>query len=289
MQDLSDEIEQVQSYVADAIEPITLPNCIDDDTFEFTADMGGTRNCAWLNEGRANRRQNKYCGRGHIKGACMKTCMNCVCEDDSTFEFPLESGAGDKPCTWIMDNDNAIGQRRSKYCLEDDEIISTEIGGMCTESCGFCSSITLPPAVSMSPSVSSAPSKPPTSCKNDWSFKFRIDNGNKRGCYWLTATNAEKRKKKYCNRKDVMTACQYTCEFCECDEDAEYTFVKNNGNDAECEWLDQKWARRQRYCYKGDDIEDYNSAKVSETGMACPVSCRFCQKKTAMPTPRPTT
>ncbi|GFH59194.1 predicted protein [Chaetoceros tenuissimus] len=42
---------------------------------------------------------------------------------------------------------------------------------------------------------------PTTSCKDDWTFRFEIDSGKKRGCFWLKKNNAVERQKKWCSLK----------------------------------------------------------------------------------------
>ena len=117
---------------------------------------------------------------------------------------------------------------------------------------------------------------PTTSCKDDWTFRFEIDSGKKRGCFWLKKNNAVERQKKWCSRKHIMTGCKSTCGFCDCKESEFFFFEKNMGNPAACKWLREKEIRRERYCYIGRH-SNYDTAPVSSIAMNCPISCKLCQ------------
>lgn len=67
---------------------------------------------------------------------------------------------------------------------------------------------------------------PTTSCKDDWTFRFEIDSGKKRGCFWLKKNNAVERQEKWCSLKHIMTGCKSTCGFCDCKESEFFFFEK---------------------------------------------------------------
>lgn len=117
---------------------------------------------------------------------------------------------------------------------------------------------------------------PTTSCKDDWTFRFKIDSGKKRGCFWLKKNNAVERQKKWCSLKHIMTGCKSTCGFCDCKESEFFFFEKKMGNPAACKWLREKEIRRERYCYIGRH-SNYDTAPVSSIAMNCPISCKLCQ------------
>lgn len=116
--------------------PVTA--CTDDANFKFNPDLGDERkDCAWLTKTNANKRRELYCGRGHIKGACQKTCNFCRCKDKTTFMFPLQSADGKQNCEWLGKKNSA--SRQSKYCFRKDGESATQVGNKCVASCGFCS------------------------------------------------------------------------------------------------------------------------------------------------------
>lgn len=132
-------------------------SCEDDVSFAFITNIGTERDCDWIS--RKETRQDKYCGRGEIKGKCLETCNNCVCSDTEGFTFVANNGFT-RPCKWI--NNQA---RRNKYCYENDDAqsgIASDIGSACIRSCKFCTPITELPSQMPTPVVSSKPSSGPT-------------------------------------------------------------------------------------------------------------------------------
>ena len=144
-----------------------------------------------------------------------------------------------------------------------------------------------------------APTRAPTtpddnSCSDIDSFTFPLDNvvGSYGYCAWLTKTNANTRKARYCDRGHVKGACPQTCGACGVTDDATFTFDLDNveGKTVGCEWIaansERKSARRSRYCF----ASDCESASES-VGNACVESCGFTvgehAGRTCPPTPAP--
>jgi len=117
--------------------PVTA--CADDADFKFNLDFGGEQDCAWLTikHSATAKRTATYCGRGHVKGACQKTCKFCSCTDDTTFVFPLQSVNGEQNCEWLGKKNSA--SRQNKYCFEEHGRSASAVGNKCVASCGFCS------------------------------------------------------------------------------------------------------------------------------------------------------
>ena len=57
--------------------------CVDDVDFTFVIDIWNTQDCAWLNRQNSAIRKDKYCIRGHVKGACQSPCIFCPCNSIS--------------------------------------------------------------------------------------------------------------------------------------------------------------------------------------------------------------
>lgn len=137
--------------------------CMDDADWRFTHPKSGKqRGCSWLHKKRAAQRQRKFCAKPHVKGACMETCNNCVCEDEVNYLFPLKGANKKVPCSWLHKNkkESAIRKRRRNYCLKDDGESGTKVvGNGCIRSCGFCSEILR----TSNPTVSAVPTPEPSS------------------------------------------------------------------------------------------------------------------------------
>lgn len=118
--------------------------------------------------------------------------------------------------------------------------------------------------------------------------KFRMIKNKKfkRNCSWLTKNGkrAAKRKENYCSKAQVKTLCQKTCDFCECEDDPNFTFSlfkehhqPSASHVADCAWLTQNmWyteTRINNYCkwsgkgFQGGAVRD-----------ACANSCGFCKE-----------
>ena len=112
-------------------------SCADNDAFKFTLDNGSPGDCEWLTLNNPANRISKYCGRGHIKGACPASCGFCPCGDNSGFKFDLENGK-EQNCAWFLLNNTS--RRRLKYCYAADGKSASAIGNECVAACNFCSS-----------------------------------------------------------------------------------------------------------------------------------------------------
>jgi cell division septation protein DedD len=111
--------------------------CVDDSTFIFKLDDGSTQNCSWLQRNVIE--IEKYCNRGHIKGACRASCNFCLCTDDSSYKFRLTNNGKRRRCNWLVKNSRNIQVRRENYCFASDlQSASSDVGNACIESCGFC-------------------------------------------------------------------------------------------------------------------------------------------------------
>ena len=66
------------------------------------------------------------------------------------------------------------------------------------------------------PSIDPSMSMIPSSCDNNANFSFKLDNGNIQDCVWLTsrAKKIVRRKERYCERDNVVAACQLFCDSC---------------------------------------------------------------------------
>lgn len=145
---------------------------------------------------------------------------------------------------------------------------------------------TLEESPSTPPSPNGPSSKAPKSMKSDKSKKcyddasgtFVLDIGNVVGCDWLTKHkgNEEERKNKYCSRHEVETLCPVSCNFCECKDDASYTFeLTNTGATKDCSWISRNKAKKEtritNYCTK-----DFDGGALYN---ACTESCGLCPSK----------
>ena len=137
--------------------------CLDDVDFRFTHPKSGKqRGCAWLHKKRSAQRQRKFCTKPHIKGACMETCNNCVCEDEVNYLFQLKGADKKVPCSWLLKNkkESSIRKRRRNYCLKSDGETGTKVvGNGCIRTCGFCSEILR----TSNPTLSAVPTPEPSS------------------------------------------------------------------------------------------------------------------------------
>lgn len=136
------------------------------------------------------------------------------------------------------------------------------------------------PTVSPTASPTSSPSDFPTEtkeeediCADDEVGTFVLDNDEVVGCDWLTKNNEETRKNNYCYRHEVKTLCPLTCNFCECEDDASYTFtLVKTGNTVDCSWLTKNKSKMEqriaKYC-----TEDFDGGMLHD---ACTKSCGKC-------------
>jgi len=150
----------------------------------------------------------------------------------------------------------------------------------CPLACDYCSAFHIDAAPTISPSPT-APTPSPSGCLDESDALFKLDNGNTRGCSWLTKNkkSKEERMKKYCNRFEVKSVCRSTCTFCECKNDNEFSWELDNvGREVGCKWLKKNkknlHLRRARYCYENEKQED-------DIWNYCPKSCGFCNAEKA--------
>ncbi|GFH50016.1 hypothetical protein CTEN210_06492 [Chaetoceros tenuissimus] len=148
-------------------EPSSAPTteCRKDTTsFFFELENGKVKNCEWITKNDANfkKRFDKYCYRGHVKGACGSSCNFCNCEDNDEFRFSTNRGK-QVGCTWLTEKDDKIDGRISKYCYENSNPqVATQIGNECVSSCGFCSESSDTPSDVPSDQPSLSPSDQPS-------------------------------------------------------------------------------------------------------------------------------
>ena len=78
---------------------------------------------------------------------------------------------------------------------------------------------------------------------------FRIDGKEWKSCYWVrkNKNDNDKRRKKECQKEDVHINCPLSCGLC-CKDHTSYTFVTENGNTKNCNWISNKPFRAQKYC-----------------------------------------
>lgn len=100
-------------------------------------------------------------------------------------------------------------------------------------------------------------------------------NDKEISCDWLSRNKKreEKRKNIYCALNKVKMACALTCDFCDCIDDASYTFQLKSGTDGvSCSWISKNKnkidKRRARYC-----TDDYDGGALVN---ACTESCGLC-------------
>lgn len=201
---------QDQLPLQQLLQQSTKRSCSDHSSYTFSRDNGRTGTCAWIQA--RKRRKNAYCDKGHVKGACRKTCNNCSCSDNKSFSFPNNQGRN-KKCKWI--NARNTFERRRKYCYANDGTSASKVGDECPNSCGFC-------LIEQNPSPTSfnnAPPRPsPDVCSDEENFSFRAKNGKHRNCVWISKKKA--RITRYCYDNDgitasrIGTACMETCRFC---------------------------------------------------------------------------
>lgn len=243
---------------------------LDDIDFLFYNDRNKEKPCKWLTAKDADKRKSKYCGLGHVMGACRSSCEYCICQNDEDFKFPKIKNPNElRPCAWIDKSPDNTEKRRQKYCYEEergpgDTWIASDIGNKCVKSCGFCVEGTQ------------------TECRPDnKSFTFKLDTGKEKKCEWITKNESklQKRFDKYCYRGHVRGACGSSCRFCTCEDNIDFRFVTNQGKQVECNWLTKKDestnARRWKYCYENKDPQ-----VASEIGNQCVSSCGFCSEST---------
>jgi len=120
-------------------------NCIDDTLFNFTLDIGSIQDCEWLTRNsdpiKVALRITRYCNRGHVKGACQRTCDFCPCQDDSSFVYDFDD-EGLRGCDWLLEEGDPLidASRIDDFCYADEEkTVASEVGNACVLSCGFCS------------------------------------------------------------------------------------------------------------------------------------------------------
>jgi hypothetical protein len=128
-------------------QPVTKAptSCFDDPSFTFILDKGKSQKCEWLTRNSdpkiTKSRISNYCSRGHVKGACQRTCDYCPCHDKSGFEFTLDIGVL-RGCDWLLQSSNPLtdARRVDSYCYADaGKTIASDVGDACVLSCGFCS------------------------------------------------------------------------------------------------------------------------------------------------------
>jgi hypothetical protein len=132
------------------VSPSLLPsnhptvNCSDDPNFTIVLDNGEVQICEWLtrNEEKSDTRIDNYCSRGHVKGACQKSCSFCECADDDEHTFPLQNLDASRGCSWLTQSSDPFvsEDRLDRYCYADlaKTVASEDVGDFCVFSCGFC-------------------------------------------------------------------------------------------------------------------------------------------------------
>jgi hypothetical protein len=132
--------------------------------------------------------------------------------------------------------------------------------------------------------VSQSSATPTSTCVDDSSFWFLLDNGNNRTCDWIKRANPQKRILKYCDRTHVKYGCPHTCLKsrenplpCECPDDDEafqFSLFELTNETRKCEWISQGAetldARRSTYCY-------FENNTATLIGEKCIRSCGFCR------------
>lgn len=174
---------------------IVIPTTPWESIWNGIAQWMGVTNASDLNEVLPNRnsfpnlfsRSTIYSGTDPPNPPTPSPTFDGLCEDDSNFSFPLDNGAVRK-CSWLTFNENRASARLEKYCVRP------YVGSACRLSCGFCTS----------------------SCSDDTTFSFRLKNGRKKKCRWLTINEkrAPIRIGEYCEQSIVSNACARSCDSC---------------------------------------------------------------------------
>ncbi|GFH56795.1 predicted protein [Chaetoceros tenuissimus] len=179
-------------------------------------------------------------------------------------------------------------------CTCENTFINTEnlLGCVCREGHTFDAGNNrcIPP---VTPSPTASPTKSPTAsptqtatvakaCADDASATFSLINVDKEvDCAWLTKNSKkeEVREANYCGLNRVKLHCKVSCNFCDCEDDPDFTFeltnVKDdNGNPKieDCSWLlrnsNAKEDRIANYC-----TDAFENGSVLN---ACTKSCGQC-------------
>ncbi|GFH44414.1 hypothetical protein CTEN210_00888 [Chaetoceros tenuissimus] len=274
-------------------------------TFPLLFNTTERRDCAWLtdNPNQISTRKNKYCGKTHVKAACKKTCDSCDISDaegDDVFERlnPDENGnTVELSCSWLTQNKDAKEKRIYDYCFADDVCeTASAVGDSCPVACGFTNgdneyrqcplevgAIPIPPT--MSPVASPVESASSGSDDPDFTFPLTNQPGKRGNCEWLTKTNANLRKDRYCKDTHIYSMCQKSCNgFFGAsditDTPGENVFKLNRvGDSVPCSWLSKNKekidTRREAYCI--DSSVNPNCEMASTIGTKCPVACGFTE------------
>lgn len=117
-------------------------------------------------------------------------------------------------------------------------------------------------------------------CLNSESFRVEIDS-KQRSCKWIRFK--EERRVALCPDPAVDAACKHTCGSC-CEDVVGYTFTRQNGMEATCDWLAEagKEVRKTKYC--SDTKSAFNGRTVRD---GCSKSCDFCFEKVIPATSSP--
>lgn len=82
-------------------------DCKDNTSFTFTLTSSEFMvGCDWItsNNKRIITRKDNYCDRADVKGACQKSCDNCLCKDAEDFTFTLPNNDAVVDCSYITKN-----------------------------------------------------------------------------------------------------------------------------------------------------------------------------------------
>ena len=187
------------------------------------------------------------------------------CKNDALFRFLNDQGYH-RSCDWLKGDET----KQHIYCDQKnkDGIV---IGEACVESCNNCP------------------------CKDDESFTFVDDIGDRRTCAWLKGN--EHLKHEYCSRECngytfIGNACVESCDWCPtstptaapiqpapvptpttgatCADTKDFTFMNDHGVGMSCDWLKGNKLLQDTYCPR--ECQGY----FEFIGNACPESCNWC-------------
>lgn len=273
--------------------PQTCGVCCDDDpSYIFDTNFDLKVSCSWIvrNPGRIDKRRSTYCeipeifeNDVNIRDACPNSCNMCLSQvtlSPTVSSYPSLSQAPSKSPTksptvrpTYFPTKNPT-KNPTDFPTRDPTKNPTDFPTRAPSR-----RPTVDPTSSPSASPTSIPSSTPTNwCEDDPDYVFRMDFNNfPVKCEWLTLSNKNKRKAKYCSRAAIKSACKNACDFCTCQDNWDFRFPLKfiGGVKKNCQWIAKNkkhlLLRRAKYCYKTNDM-----SIGSEIADQCPLSCGYC-------------
>ena len=206
--------------------------------------------CIWLTSRKIE--QVTYCDPQHPQRAyyiCPETCRAChdSCTEDPVAFFAYQGG--ERTCLWLSIRPDV----QDVECLPGRSAYS-----ICTETCNSC----------QDGAGLSLPIPPHQICDDSRDALIFIDDANgMQSCEWLK--NSQSFRDVLCAPKHSSRAydtCEETCGKCKdtC-EDSKGTFVDDNNQEQNCQWLSSQKDKLRSYC-----------ASRSMAFYLCPETCGAC-------------